>query len=236
MRLLKGPLNVFWWLFSFHIKILFHSSSWANAAQSSLSLCEWRTTCLRWDQKSKEHLPSEQQTLASWCCRGRGWSTSCPLCTALLLPHHYNGVYLSPQRGKPSHVQARHLLYRLPLLGTKHRAAQHWGSYAAHPGGFAAVLATVDPSATRDREQVPPLSELLQLSLKQGGCMGMWAGTWASRLCQVCCLSVPRGEEVSAGWAGRWWVSSCENWDEVSLLLWGSFYLEMHVSMHLKIS
>lgn len=22
MRLLKGPLNVFWWLFSFHIKIL----------------------------------------------------------------------------------------------------------------------------------------------------------------------------------------------------------------------
>lgn len=110
------------------------------------------------------------------------------------------------------------------------------GSYAAHPGGFAVVLATVDPRATRDREQVPPLSELLQLSLKQGGCMGMWAGTWASRLCQVCCLSVPRGEEVSAGWAGRWWVSRCENWDEVSLLLWGSFYLEMHVSMHLKIS
>lgn len=158
---------------------------------------------------------------------------SAQLCSHL---HHYDGAYLSPQRGKPSHVQARHLLYRLPLLGTKHRAAQHWGSYAAHPGGFAAVLATVDPSATRDREQVPPLSELLQLSLKQGGCMGMWAGTRASRLCQVCCLSVPRGEEVSAGWAGRWWVSSCENWDEVSLLLWGSFYLEMHLSRHLKIS
>lgn len=52
----------------------------------------------------------------------------------------------------------------------------------------------------------------------------------------MCCLSVPRGEEVSAGWAGRWWVSRCENWDEVSLLLWDSFYLEMHLSMHLKIS
>lgn len=35
------------------------------------------------------------------------------------------------------------------------------GSYAAHPGGFAVVLATVDPRATRDREQVPPLSDFV---------------------------------------------------------------------------
>lgn len=47
---------------------------------------------------------------------------SAQLCSHL---HHYDGAYLSPQRGKPSRVQARNLLYRLLLLGTKHRAAQH---------------------------------------------------------------------------------------------------------------
>lgn len=46
---------------------------------------------------------------------------SAQLCSHL---HQNDVAYLSPQRGKPSHVQAWHLLGRLPLLGSKHCAAQ----------------------------------------------------------------------------------------------------------------
>lgn len=152
-------------LFSFHIKILLLSPSWANAVQSSLSVCEWSTTHLSWDQQSREHFASEQETLAPWCCRGRGWSASCPLSTALLPPlPEWCCLFVTSERktGKPSHVQAWHLLGRLPLLGTKHRAAQLCLRVLCSLSlRLCSNAATVGTSATRDREQAPLTSELL---------------------------------------------------------------------------
>lgn len=73
-----------------------------------------------------------------------------------------DAAYLSPLRGKLSHVQAWHLLGRLPLLGTKHRAAQLCLRVLCSLSlRLCSNAATVGTSATRDREQAPLTSELL---------------------------------------------------------------------------
>lgn len=160
-----------------------------------------------------------------------------------------NGTYLSSHGGKPSHVEAQHLLGGLPPLSTHQHAA--WCHLQTPHHSLWMLCSSVGLRGSQcnkgQRCVCPVGSELPYLSLKQSLCLAAQGceqglasqGYWAL---PGHFFSLSLGLRSWAVWSGSWLCPSAfprvcyENLDDTSLLLWDSSYLEMHLTKHLKIS